>query len=708
MRRFAIPGLAVVITLTAFRLGGDLTVINQYISIIYHRMETFDGTTSLVGSTFLVVIGNYFRALRSKELLEGTTRADADGLTHFRYLNLAVLVNMLLPFRLGEFARAIMLGRHLGVSYGISMVVIALERIVDIWLVSLVLIIVSVVADSEVHELLIYGVAGITLSSLAALTFVLLVRENRLLLQVVSQFGDFLNAQLGSRVKHAVWSLIDSFRRCQVFPRIYLRYLIFMTMSWLMYGLALLMLIRLGFSEIWHPSSFGSMFTGVFFLPQTLLSIDSPDRYQESLIAFFGAVLPGNPVAEVRIFSATLWLILFPISATLGLVLSNPIGLGVSSASHKAPARNLSRPSDLTSLTNSFVRDYFNQHEAAKALNQLARIQGVDVKGYLKGGSEALTVLIERNGIQNVRKVVALRNSVGLSRQAEWLRNFEERSEVVSVLGAGHGAGLYYLDLAYDPTTLGFFSYLHSHSISNSLTVLDKAIDFLHCHVYRSQPIAHHPERLTSYLDNRLFKRVTAAAKQNEEIHRILGCDRVIINGAAFSGFWTSLNSILANDDLRKTLEYFSHSNRIHGDFTVDNLLVQPQSVSPVIIDPSDDNEVTGAVIDFARLLQSLIGGYEFLNAAVEAPIVSCKEGEAEIWYHEMRSAQYVQIANGLMTEVKKRLSEPEIQSLTFHVGVLYSRMLTHQIRQRPVFSSMYLAKSIEFLNAFATKRYAV
>ncbi len=121
-----------------------------------------------------------------------------------------------------------------------------------------------------------------------------------------------------------------------------------------------------------------------------------------------------------------------------------------------------------------------------------------------------------------------------------------------------------------------------------------------------------------------------------------------------------------------------------------------------LVIDPSDDNQIRGPVIDFARHMQSLLYGYEFLNDDEDPVVLDATGGVGEITYRDARSARYAQLADFVTTEVMpRRLSQSEQRAVLFHVGLFYGRMLTHRVAINSGTVLKYYGVCIQALNRF-------
>ena len=91
----------------------------------------------LVPSLAVLALGVFLRALRWQSLYPPETRPPLGPVTSAMLVGLAV--NNLLPFRAGEAARIIALGRRAGTSRVESLATVALERVLDVFCLLLLL-----------------------------------------------------------------------------------------------------------------------------------------------------------------------------------------------------------------------------------------------------------------------------------------------------------------------------------------------------------------------------------------------------------------------------------------------------------------------------------------------------------------------------------------------------------------------------------------
>jgi hypothetical protein len=115
-------------------------------------------------------------------------------------------------------------------------------------------------------------------------------------------------------------------------------------------------------------------------------------------------------------------------------------------------------------------------------------------------------------------------------------------------------------------------------------------------------------------------------------------------------------------------------------------------------------NTISSAVIDYGRLLQSLEGGYEFLNQLEGDEVITIKGLPDHAWtinFPIWRSAAYDSLAVTVREMAAKDLSDLEYSTLDLHVGLFFVRMLTHRLRISSETAPAYLATAVFFLERF-------
>ena len=223
--------------------------------------------------------------------------------------------------------------------------------------------------------------------------------------------------------------------------------------------------------------------------------------------------------------------------------------------------------------------------------------------------------------------------------------------------------------------------------------------------VYSLSGVSSRTSELNQYLQNNLFAKFEEVSALNPILKDLFEAPRLCINGIELDGFKVLLNKVLKSSDDMASLARINWSKNIHGDITVDNVLVDDFSRF-VIIDPSDDNSFTGPFLDVARTMQSLKYGYEFLIRDSGPVKIGVKQSVPTIDFTAYRSVQYGALQLFFLKELAPKILTPEeVSNLDFHIAVLYFRMLPHQNRISKNLSIKFFATGIVALSQFVESR---
>jgi hypothetical protein len=301
-----------------------------------------------------------------------------------------------------------------------------------------------------------------------------------------------------------------------------------------------------------------------------------------------------------------------------------------------------------------------------------------------------------------VKKMVPPEYAHRLKNQHDWLAERADHRQLVTVLREQHAEDHYAIDIEYRPSSVPLFEYVHENPFAEGAAKLAEVWDYMYSRVYQVGRLEQHPELRDDYVTERFVLRVRAAAESHPALAEALKSDRIVVNGVELDNFDRVLHRIQSTEAAWADLATFRPSTHIHGDLTVDNILIDLPTRDVLVIDPSDDNQVRGPVIDFGRHMQSLLYGYEFLNEDETPVVLGWSDGSPEITYRDDRSARYAELADYVSTVVMpKHLTVAEQRSVLFHVGLFYGRMLTHRVVINPGTALKYYAVCVQALNRF-------
>lgn len=664
---------------------------------------------AVLGAAALVhLAGHVLRAARTKVVIDNVRRGSLAG--QFRHLVIGYLFTVVWPLRIGEVVRAWLMAKTLRISFLYTLLAVVLERLIDVVLVSVAFLLLLAVADVPVAGAVpLAAVGALLVAVLAIATFVALVREHPVLMRGAWRASGCLNTKLENRARFKIWSVIFGFQRFFRQRRQLLRYGALTMASWGCYVAAAALVAAAVLPALGART--GLVATAApYGVVSPSIGNGAPARYADRLVDFVeGSASLAGP--SVLLFAAASWAVLnVPVLLVAVVALfvnwarrTGALEEGGPAAADDGYVNKLGRDQDISGSMIHFLDAYFRRQHLSQVMHRLEVTGNVNLVRFFKGGSNAVTLLATSAGDGLfVKKMVPPEHAHRLRSQHGWLAARADHPELVTVLREHTAEDHYAIDLEYRPSSVPLFEYLHQQPFSAGASRVEEVWRYMYERVYELRPLEHRPDLRDEYIRERFVLRVRAAAESHPALAQALRGDRIVINGRVMDNFERVLARIQGTEQAWKDLATFQPSDAIHGDLTVDNILVDLPTSRVLVIDPSDDNQVRGPVIDFARHLQSLVYGYEFLNED-DDPVVLDEEGPwPGITYRDFRSARYAELAEFVTTQVMPRhLDVAEQRSVLFHIGLFYGRMLTHRVAINPGTVLKYYAVCIQALNRF-------
>ncbi|MCW2675518.1 MAG: hypothetical protein JWR70_558 [Modestobacter sp.] len=666
------------------------------------------GDWAVLGVASLIQLGGHvLRAARTKVPIDNVRRGSLAG--QFRHLAIGYLFNVVFPFRVGEVIRSYLVAKTVRISFLYTLLAVVLERLIDVVLVSVAFLVFLAVVGGPVGGVVpLAAVIALVVSVALIASFAALVRENTVLMRLAWRATGMLNHELENRARFKLWSVIFGFQRFFRQRRQLVRYGVLALASWACYLAAAALIAVAVFPGVGGRDAFVATAA-----PSAVVSPSvgngSPSAYVDGATSFIegSSGLSGPAVVA---FAAAAWVVTnIPVLVVAVIALfvnwarrtGDPLA-GVEPAMADRYVNKLGRDQDISGSITHFLDAYFQRQHLSQVLHRLEVSGNVSLVQFFKGGSNAVTLLATSGGELFVKKMVPLEHAHRLKNQHDWLAERAADHQLVTVLREQHAEDHYAIDLEYRPSSVPLFEYVHENPLAESSAKLDEVWDYMYERVYELGPLQAHPQLRDDYVGERFVLRVRAAAESHPALAEAMKSDRIVVNGEELDNFDRVLDRIQATDTAWADLATFHPSSHIHGDLTVDNILVDLPSRDVLIIDPSDDNQVRGPVIDFGRHMQSLLYGYEFLNEDETPVVLGQADGLPEITYRDDRSARYAELADHVSTVIMPRhLSVAEQRSVLFHVGLFYGRMLTHRVVINPGTALKYYAVCVQALNRF-------
>jgi hypothetical protein len=652
----------------------------------------FVASMGIVLAVAVQFLAHTIRAYKMSYLMKPIARTSVD--MQFRALSIGYLFNTVLPFRIGELIRTQVIAFNQVISFGFSLAMIIIERLIDVMMLTVVAqVFVQVdVLPRSIQPYLI-SAGGIALAVLAIILVV--TGEYAPVVRFVHRFTSLYNDTIKVRMRFKYWSILYGLKQVATPSRIGI-YVLFSAAMWTSYAVSVWLLLVAVQPFV--------VATAHIAAPFYAMSIPFGPANLGSYSHVYYELTQGQPILTEKSQALATWAFL--------VIPMGVVGLFNTLRSRVPVWRRLKKGADTSDLVNKLARERDISHELALFLdnyfkgNTLSRIvnrreQAKDFRllRYFKGGSDAITILVDKSGKSVVEKIIAIDLKDRLKAQYDWLVAHKDKN-IVTVKGEETADDYYAINLEYHPDDEMFFEHMHHSSLDESKRVLNETWQALNRTVHKKTKKVVDHEAVTGYINKHFYECLEKALSVSGDLSAVTTSETIVINGKQYMNAYAIMATIKKNRAAMKDLATYTSSGAVHGDVAIDNILVDKSTGRVTIIDPAPDgNIINGRVFDFGKNMQSLYCGYEFLFRSDEPATLGT---DGSISYRDQRSLRYTQLCNYVRDELApKYLTKAEQRAIIFHAGVLLIRRLKHQVYQDPQLTLPMYAAGVKALNDF-------
>jgi hypothetical protein len=594
-----------------------------------------------------------------------------------RSLAFGYALNAVVPFRLGEVARAYALHRESGLSFMHALSTVALDRLCDLLVVVLMLVLLVVVGHLPVSLPLPLAVGA------GALALLALAASNHWLLKRVC-FS--LAAPFNDRIRR--WLLMG---------------------CWSFFT-AVQMLARRRTAALFavYTAGMWTAYVAAFLLVTRALFPDEAGGFIHRLADhYLVGNLPRSTLAQFSGRSAVLYMV-FMLAPLALIVVYGSVQARLHRALpilHWSLTRTFhgmfSAPEHIRLLPfldagdqRLYLESFFASFDNRAVLTLIRQNQDIAVVRNVSGGSNATTMLA-LYGDRLIYRKYALGGEAGrLHAQHAWLREHAGRLPLTPIIAAKEEPGYFSYDMPHSAEAYDLFTYIHSHDVEASWALITRLLDTLAARL-------HHPTRraapagaLAAYLREKYLSNLLLTL-HSPRCAALAAHDHLTINHQRCRNLgWYArrFDPTVAAGELAG-----DHVCTVHGDLTAENIIVDPRSRDGYyLIDPNPANLFDSEMIDFAKLRQSLHFGYEFLVRES-----SCRVQGDEIRFRHPLSQAYQELGARFDRHLLDRFGPAGMRSVCFHELVHYTRMMPYKIRQGEVQAQVFYAALVVLHNRF-------
>ncbi len=594
-------------------------------------------------SIVLIVAGHLVKSKRQKQFSD---IYEETGLPVFATgLAAGYLANLIVPFRLGDIIRAVIVGRKMQNGFSFAFATVIVDRILDVIVVGfiyLILYISNPMAQPEVRE---SAVFYIILSAAAVIGIAIVTLGKRGIKKAIKVFTGIFNERIELALMFFFWSVITAFRDIAVKIK-----------KSRLFGMTILM---------W----------GLYISSYYLLSLAMRQNGENlSLMGIFSLLFSSSSMDTGTIVKGTLWITMYHVMSSLIL-----LGYGVMKServSGNVPDKTLMLLPQLhESDRRAFLENYFEGDRGSYIRGYLEANSDIQIISDRSAGSNATTLLAIKDEKTIFRKYVIGADAGKLKDQMDWIdinRNVLPLPEI-NFRRIENSMSLY--DMPAVSGATGFFEYIHTNPVEQSFEILKRVCTDLESKLYIMDQKEADRETVERYIDEKAIRNMERLSSSHE-IAELMKYDCLIINGVKIKGM-DHLKDLMDRERLIRVFEN-DRVSRIHGDVTVENIITVPEDrfeKGYYLIDPNTGNILDSKYIDMGKILQSVHGGYEFLMRTER-----CKVSGNEISFISGMSNAYRELHKAFEGYLHETYSADEIRSIYTHELINWLRLMPYKI----------------------------
>jgi hypothetical protein len=604
-----------------------------------------------VAATLLLLGAHMVRAVRWGFLFPKAKAGD-DRAGLLVGLSIGYAINALVPLRIGELFRALVAKRLRGDRLAEVLATILIERTADLLVLALVFVATWQWATDPVQSLRIAAFFAATGFVVAG--GILALRWSRGLRSLLWKAAGVFNPRIRVGLADLSWSAGEILAGLSVAGW---RFTLTTVAMWGLYGAA--------FGTFAHAAgvSFGAVSDALLQHPLTspTLNLASPAAGIGSLHLYTFIIAPILLILLLDRLART---------TDIARAVQPLLDLGKSGrASHVARRDRFHAEDGYTDFLDAL---FSNSRRAVSGFGMRA-IDDCVVHHFYHGGSEALTALVETETGLLIRKFALGDAAPKLRTQADWLRRHaSDHLPLAQVIDDHRSSGAFQYDMPLVPGAVGFSDAIHADPAPVNRARLTHVLDRIDA-LHGNSALGDAPQALVDrYIDEKVVANASAIV---DFARRQIGGSDFAINGVTFDlDEWQRL----ADRDWLSTQMRRRHAATIHGDLTIENIIVAPEHAHGLyIIDPNPENLFDSPLIDWAKMMQSLHLGYEGLNLTA-----ACAVDTGALRLPLARTEAYAQLHTTLEDEIEARFDADAVREVYFHEIVNYLRLTPYKIRQ--------------------------
>lgn len=620
----------------------------------------------LILAIITLVIAHILKVYRQKQFIEIYEKPNNKNL--LQALSLGYIINFILPFRVGDLFRAWYAGKKMknGLSFSLSTVVV--DRILDVFVVTFLFLMFYLFGfRSEIMKssILFYIIGG----SILLLIMIIGLKYSKYIKICIKKIAGVFNSNIELKILKFSWYIITSIKD-MILSLNKFKLIISTILMWIMYLMSY-GLFTYSMKLMGNNISFIDVFTALF--SKNSLDIPTFNLSTFSLNNRYMVIYLLVPLVILMIISF--------------LPIDKPTGRKKTEVHQYLELLPHINASDklifLEGYFSAKSREYFNNY--IKLNRDISIIQDYSA------GSNATTMLCTDGKKTFFRKYSFGKDSEKLYEQILWLQAHEKNLPLTDVLNIKKGEGYCSYDMTYVKEAISCFNYVHSVPINIGWEIIERALNTLNDNLYNKNLRKSDFITIDKYIESKVINNIKKI-ENGQYIKNLLKYDYLIINGKKYHNL-SYFKKYFTKDYLEDIFKNDMYSD-IHGDLTIENIICITGKNDFYIIDPNTGNLHDSPNLDYAKLLQSLHGGYEFLMNTKSVEV-----NQNNINYLFTKSVIYDELYMRYRNYLYKKFDKEKVRSIFFHEIIHWLRLMPYKIEKNAQRSVLFYAGLIIVIN---------
>ena len=579
-------------------------------------------------------------------------------------LSIAHAINFILPFHVGDIYRIWYSGKRMVNGIKFSLATIIVEHYIDLIVLALLCVILYAIGHNTMGMMVLL----MTIAATVVLLTVVTMRWDNKTKRAIVSFAEIFNSRIELRILGLTWTfvaifkkLISSISKARVVASTGLMWVLYMMSYWC-------------FAESLQSKGFYIRLRDVVDIFFNQSSIINPHLYDY-----------GGSLTVLTIYVSIYVLLPLLTIFIASYLYDKNKNAAISSGSNG----NSVIPHVNSRDALSFLETFFKGNIGGAYLKGFLEVnKDVSILEDYSAGSNAVTLLCTDGTTTFYRKFAIGTDGEKLYDQIRWLQEHHQVIALPHIIKVKREDNYCFYDMEYKVNTQNFFTYIHTHNVEQSWTILKETLEVMRSRLYQFDDHAD-LSTINKYVEQKAVKNLNCI-KNSPILTDMLKYQDVYVNGVRYA----NLRSFERFFNINHLSEVFYESPicDIHGDLTIENIICDEDSY--YLIDPNTGNILECPYLDLGKLFQSLHGGYEFLMRVRD---VSVSENRINFTY--MRSSAYDALYQCLRKYILDTYNEQVLCQVYYHELIHWLRLMPYKLNHLGERSLIFYAGMLMVLN---------